>query len=123
VLGIVAALAVLDVIWFGPPLERPLDQPCPSGARTEHPAHVQLSVTVLEHQSWVQVPAAEVSVGLKLVACTDGKAIGSREVEERDIRNDAVRIGVPTRWVLGEWLAGDLDPYRAAERWDVVFPS
>jgi hypothetical protein len=118
-----AVCGLLVLAWLAPPLERPLDEPCPAGSRTEHPARVQLSVTVLEHQSWVQVPAAEVSVGLHLVACTDGKAIGSRDVQQRDIQNDAVRIGVPTRWVLGQWLAGDLDPYRPADRWTVVFPA
>jgi hypothetical protein len=118
-----AVVGLLAFVWWGPPLERPLDEPCPEGSRTEHPATVQLSVTVLEHQSWVQVPAAEVSVGLHLVACTDGKAIGSREVQQRDIQNDAVRIGIPTRWVLGQWLGGELDAYRAADRWTVVFPA
>jgi hypothetical protein len=118
-----AVVGLAGLVWFGPPLERPLDEPCPSSSRTEHPASLQLSVTLLEHQSWVQVPAAEVSVGLHLVACTDGKAIGSRDVQARDIQNDAVRIGIPTRWVLGQWLAGDLDPYRTAERWTVVFPA
>ena len=119
-----AALAGLLVLaWLGPPLERPLDEPCPGGPRTEHPANVQLSVTILEHQSWIRVPAGEVAVGLHLVACTDGKAIGSREVQERDIQNDAVRIGIPTRWVLGQWLAGDLDPYRTPDRWTVVFAA
>lgn len=118
-----AVVALVGFVWLGPPLERPLDEPCPSGSRTEHPASLQLSVTLFEHQSWVQVPAAEVSVGLHLVACTDGKAIGSRDVQARDIQNDAVRIGIPTRWVLGQWLAGDLDPYRTAQRWTVVFPA
>jgi hypothetical protein len=116
-------LAALWLIAFGPPLERPLDEPCPSGSRNEAPIRVQLSVTILEHQSWVQVPTDEVSEGLLLVACADGKAIGRREVEERDIRNDAVRIGVPTRWVLGQWLSGDLEPYRSTGRWSVVFPA
>jgi hypothetical protein len=121
---VTAAVAGLVIFaWSGPPLERPLDEPCPTGSRTEHPARVQLSVTILEHQSWVQVPAAEVSVGLHLVACTEGKAIGSRDVEPRDIQNDAVRIGIPTRWVLGQWFSGDLDPYRPADRWTVVFPA
>jgi hypothetical protein len=117
---------VLVALWFiafGPPLERPLNEPCPSGPRGEEPIGVQLSVTILEHESWVQVPAAEVSQGMLLVACADGKAIGRRKVEERDILNDAVRIGVPTRWVLGQWLSGDLDPYRSTGRWRVVFPA
>ena len=81
------------------------------------------TVTIREHQSWVQVPAEDVSVGTELVVCTDGKAIGRNEVEAQDIRNDAVRVGVPTRWVLGEWFAGALDPYRSPDRWSVVFRS
>jgi hypothetical protein len=113
---------VLGLVWLGPPLERPLDEPCPTGARAEHPVRVQLDVTVLEHQSWVQVPAEEVSRGMLLVACTDGKAIGRAEVRDRDLQANTIRIGVPTRWVLAQWVSGELDAYRTPERWLVVFP-
>jgi hypothetical protein len=110
-------------VWPAPPLVRAIDRPCPDGQHVEQPVAVRLTPTLLEHQSWVGVPVQEVSSGMLLFACTDGVVVGSSTVDVDDVEQAVVTVGVPTRWVISHWLAGDLESMRAADRWRIVFTS
>ncbi len=118
-----ALVLVAMSIWLAPPLVRAVDQPCPDGQHIEQPVAVRLTPTLWEHQSWVGVPVQEVSSGMLLFACTDGFLVGSGTVDADDVEQAVVTVGVPTRWVISHWLAGDLESWHAADRWRVVFTS
>jgi hypothetical protein len=120
VLGVLVVLVL--VAWpLVPPLARSFDQPCPGGQRIARPLVARLAPTVWEHQNWVGVPVHDVALDMVLFACADGLVVGSAIVDTSDLRQAVVTIGVPTRWVLAHWLAGDLEQFQAIDRWSVVF--
>jgi hypothetical protein len=109
---LVAGLAALRASSMG-------DHACPGGSETITPVAVRLVPTVIRHRSWVDVRSADVRLGAKLLACTDGRLVGETLVTEEHLAMPITSIGIPTRWVAGTWLAGRLDEYQTTARWTI----
>jgi hypothetical protein len=124
---LVLSVGVVVLAWLGFVLAYdPLPgQPCPAGARSVAPRETHLAPAVVEHQNWVGVPRSELPAtgNTWVYACTGGVMITRATTDslETDAATGLVEVKIPTRWVDLAWLSGNLEAYRDADQWRLVY--
>ena len=114
------ALLILGALVLAPLVVHDVGQPCPPGVQTERPAAVHLTPSLFKHRSVVQVPSADVTLNMPLVACVDDRVVGEGIADEEDLASELTTINVATHWVNWMWLSGRLGELQRPERWVVV---
>ena len=119
---LVAATVAIALALYVAVQGHPLDKPCPAGLPSMRPTVVTLTPSVLQHQSWVGIPQAELAANSYVFACTDGLVRGVMHTDHIELDQDTglVRLAIATRWVDLVWASGHLDDYHASSAWAIV---